>query len=111
EEQLESETYQFKEREWDAPGNIKDWITRLNEIRRENRVLHLYDNLRFYHADNPSILCYGKTTESRDNIVIVVVNLDPARLQHSYVYIPLAEFGPMDSYVYQVHALLSHALY
>src|SRR6184192_4214092 len=80
EEYLDSEKYQFKERDWDAPGNIKDWITRLNEIRRENRVLHLYDNLRFYRADNPSILCYGKTTESRDNIIIVVVNLDPARL-------------------------------
>ena len=33
EEYLDSEKYQWKERDWDAPGNIKDWITRLNRIR------------------------------------------------------------------------------
>jgi len=111
EEYLDSEKYQFKERDWDAPGNIKAWITQINRIRKENRALHFYDNLRFYHADNPSILCYGKMTESRDNIVLVVVNLDPSRVQHSYVYIPLAEFGPMDSDAYQVHDLLTDMRY
>src|SRR3954454_17914485 len=97
EEYLDSEKYQWKERDWDAPGNIKDWITRVNRIRKENRALQLYDNLRFYRADNEAILCYGKMTLARDNIIIVVVNLDPGRTQSSYVYIPLADFGPIDS--------------
>ena len=48
EEYLDSEKYQWKERDWNAPGNIKELITRLNRIRRENRALHFYDNLRFY---------------------------------------------------------------
>ena len=52
EEYLDSEKYQWKERDWDAPGNIKDWITQLNRIRSENRALHFYDNLRFYRCDN-----------------------------------------------------------
>src|SRR5438046_7799540 len=47
EEYLDSEKYQFKERDWNAPGNIKDWIARLNKIRKENRALQSYDNLRF----------------------------------------------------------------
>src|SRR3989440_2475960 len=111
EEYVDSEKYQFKERDWDAPGNIKTWITQINQIRRENRALQLYENLRFYRADNPAILCYSKMTEARDNIIVVVVNLDPSRLQHSYVYIPLADFGPMDSDVYQVHDLLTDARY
>ena len=38
EEYLDSEKYQFKERDWNAPGNIKDWIARLNKIRKENRA-------------------------------------------------------------------------
>jgi starch synthase (maltosyl-transferring) len=50
-------------------------------------------------------------TKARDNIIIVVVNLDPSRLHHSYVYIPLGDFGPMDSDVYQVHDLLTDARY
>src|SRR5438309_9802250 len=83
EEYLDSEKYQFKERDWDAPGNIKDWITRLNEIRRTTRALHFHDNLRFYRAYNEAILCYGKMTAARDDIILVVVNLDPHRKQHS----------------------------
>ena len=81
EEYLDSEKYQWKERDWNAPGNIKDWITRLNKIRKENRALQFYDNLRFYHADNDAILFYGKMTAARDNIILVVVNLDPHRKQ------------------------------
>jgi len=109
EEYLDSEKYQWKERDWDAPGNIKDWITALNRIRRENRALHLYDNLRFYRTDNDAILCYGKMTASRDNIILVVVNLDPERAQNSYVHIPIEEFGAMESDAYQVHDLLTDA--
>ena len=41
EEYLDSEKYQFKERDWDAPGNIKEWITRLNSIRQTNRALQM----------------------------------------------------------------------
>src|SRR5204863_7661516 len=56
EEYLDSEKYQWKERNWDAPGNIKDWITHVNLIRKQNRALHFYDNLQFYHADNDAII-------------------------------------------------------
>src|SRR3989440_405089 len=111
EEYLDSEKYQFKERDWDAPGNIKDWITRLNEIRRTNRALHFHDNLRFYDTDNDAILCYGKTTAARDNIILVVVNLDPHRNQHSFIDVPIDQFGTMEGDAYQAHDLLSEARY
>jgi len=111
EEYLDSEKYQWKERDWDAPGNIKDWITRLNRIRRENRALQLYDNLRFYRAENDAILCYGKMTPARDNIILVVVNLDPRRAQNSHVHIPVEDFGAMEADTYQVHDLFSDARY
>jgi starch synthase (maltosyl-transferring) len=111
EEYLDSEKYQWKERDWNAPGNIKDWIAQLNKIRRENRALQFYDNLRFYHADNDAILFYGKMTAARDNIILIVVNLDPHRKQNSYVNVPIDQFGQMESDVYQVHDLLSDARY
>jgi starch synthase (maltosyl-transferring) len=111
EEYLDSEKYQLKERDWDAPGNIKEWITRLNQIRRTNRALRFYDNLRFYEADNDAIICYGKMTAARDNIILVVVNLDPHRKQHSFIDVPIDEFGTMEGDTYQVHDLLSEARY
>jgi len=111
EEYLDSEKYQFKERDWNAPGNIKDWIARLNKIRKENRALQLYMNLRFYHAENDAILFYGKMTPARDNIILIAVNLDPFRKQHSFVDVPIEEFGQMETDTYQVHDLLNGARY
>ena len=111
EEYLDSEKYQFKERDWNAPGNIKDWIARLNKIRKENRALQFYTNLRFHDADNDAILFYSKMTAARDNIILVVVNLDPHRKQNSFVYVPIESFGQMESDVYQVEDLLSGARY
>ena len=111
EEYLDSEKYQWKERDWDAPGNIKDWIARLNKIRKENRALQFYDNLRFYGADNDAILFYGKMTAARDNIIFVIVNLDPHRKQSAYVDVPIDQFGQMESDTYQMHDLLSDARY
>ena len=36
EEYLNSEKYEIKVRNWNQPGNIKDYIGRLNRLRREN---------------------------------------------------------------------------
>ncbi len=111
EEYLDSEKYQIKERDWNAAGNIKDWITRINRIRKQNRALQMYTNLRFYQADNDAVLFYGKMTPARDNIILAVVNLDPFRKQNSFVYAPIEEFGQTESDEYQVHDLLSDARY
>ncbi|HVD95729.1 MAG TPA: alpha-1,4-glucan--maltose-1-phosphate maltosyltransferase [Candidatus Limnocylindria bacterium] len=111
EEYLDSEKYQFKERDWNAQGNIKNWITRLNRIRKQNRALQLYTNLRFYHAENDAILFYGKMTAARDNIILVVVNLDPHRKQNSFVDVPIEQFGQMESDDYRVEDLLSGTSY
>jgi starch synthase (maltosyl-transferring) len=92
---------------WHCPGNI----TGINRIRQQNRALHVYDNLRFYGADNDNILFYGKMTPARDNIILVVVNLDATRTQHSYIHVPISEFGAVESDEYQVHDLLTDARY
>jgi len=111
EEYLDSEKYQFKERDWDAPGNIKDWITRLNQIRRQNRALQFYDNLRFHPADHDAILFYSKMTAARDNIILVVVNLDPYQRHNSFIHVPIDQFGAIEGDTYQVHDLLSDTHY
>ncbi|MES2569369.1 MAG: alpha-amylase family glycosyl hydrolase, partial [Verrucomicrobiota bacterium] len=106
EEYYDSEKYQWKERDWNAPGNIKQLITVLNQIRHENRALQEYSNLRFYHSDNDQVLFFGKMTEARDNIILVVVNLDPYHSHGSFIDVPIAEFGWMEGESYQVHDLL-----
>jgi len=111
EEYADSEKYQFKGRDWNAPGNIKEYITRLNRIRIENRALHEYTNLKFYQAENENILFYGKMTPSRDNIILIAVNLDPYQSQTAHLHVPVEEFGFMEGDSYQVHDLLSDERY
>jgi starch synthase (maltosyl-transferring) len=50
-------------------------------------------------------------TPARDNIILVVINLDPFRKQNSFVHVPIEEFGQMATDEYQVHDLLSDARY
>jgi starch synthase (maltosyl-transferring) len=107
EEYLNSEKYQFKERDWNAPGNIKDYVTKLNRIRRNNRALREYENLRFHTVENEQIIFYSKATEALDNIILVLVNLDPYNSQSGFAYVPLESFGINVGDPYQVEDLLT----
>jgi starch synthase (maltosyl-transferring) len=107
EEYLNSEKYQFKERDWNAPGNIKPYITKLNQIRRENRALHEYENLRFHPFDNDQILFYSKATDGLDNIILVFVTVDPYNAQSGFASVPLDLFGLGENETYQLHDLLT----
>jgi starch synthase (maltosyl-transferring) len=111
EEYLDSEKYQLKERDWDAPGNIKALITQLNRIRRENRALHFYDNLRFHPVGNEALLFYSKLTPARDSIILVIVNLDPVQTQTGFVEVPVEQFGDFGGDSYEVHDLLTDMRY
>ena len=91
EEYLDSEKYEIKVRNWDAPENLSGLITHLNAIRRENPALQRYRNLQFYPSSDDNVLCYGK--QHGDNAVFVCVNLDPFDPHESEVRLPLQSLG------------------
>jgi len=107
EEYLNSEKYEIKVRDWDAPGNLKDYIARLNRIRRENPALQEYRNLRFYESDDDNILFYGKRSADGTNDVLVAVNLDPFEPHQAQVRLPLAELGIGPEDRFQAHEVLT----
>ena len=90
EEYADSEKYQFKGRNWNALGNIKSWITRLNKIRKENSALQTTHLLNFCESDNRSIIFYHKKSEDETNHLLIAVNLDPHNTQAGMVHVPLA---------------------
>ncbi len=97
EEYLNSEKYEIKAWDWDRPGNIKDDVRLVNEIRRNNPALWHFTNLTFLNAWNDNIIAYYKMSAARDNLVIVAVNLDPHTAQGANFEVPLWEFGLPDS--------------
>ncbi|CAH2788559.1 MAG: Alpha-amylase (EC [uncultured Paraburkholderia sp.] len=76
EEYLDSEKYQLRAWDWNRPGNIVGEITALNRIRRANPALQTHLGLTFLPAHNENILFFEKSTESRDNVIVVAINLD-----------------------------------
>lgn len=93
EEYLNSEKYEYKVWDWDRPGNIVDYVTTVNRIRRGHPALQEYDNLTFYWADDNNFLCYCKTTPDLNDIILVVVNLDPLQAHETMFHFPVTDFG------------------
>jgi starch synthase (maltosyl-transferring) len=96
EEYLDSEKYEIKAWDYGRPGNIRDYVTRVNQIRRDNPALQEFTNLRFYNAWNDNILYYGKMTAAKDNIILIAVNLDPHHAQAANFEVPLWELNLPD---------------
>jgi starch synthase (maltosyl-transferring) len=108
EEYLDSEKYEIRVRDYDAPGNLNADIQRLNQVRRAEPALQRADNLSFLPSENDQILCYRKAGAVD---LVVVVNLDPHRVQATMVHVPLAKMGIGADEPYTVHDLLTGARY
>jgi starch synthase (maltosyl-transferring) len=107
EEYLNSEKYEYKVWDWDRPGNIVPYITRVNAIRRQHPALQLYDNLRFYPSDDDNITAYGKATPDGSDRVLVVVNLDPFDAHETWLHLPVWEWGMEPGEAFHVEDLLT----
>ena len=109
EEYRNSEKYELKSWDWDQKGNLKDFIARINKIRREHPALQTTWNLRFYEVDNEYLLFYGKATEDLSDIILVVVNLDPSHTQSGWLKVPIHDLGISPDQPYLAEELLSNA--
>ncbi|WP_188608220.1 maltotransferase domain-containing protein [Chelatococcus reniformis] len=96
EEYLNSEKYEIKAWDLARPGHIRDFITRLNAIRRDNRALQDFRNVLFLNAWNDNILAFARITPERDDCVLVLINLDPHNRQECTYEVPLWQFGLPD---------------
>jgi starch synthase (maltosyl-transferring) len=86
EEYLNSEKYEVKERRLDGP--LLPLVKRLNEIRRANPALQRLDNVEFVETEQDLLVAYVKRTG--DNVVFVVVNVDPYAPREGVVHVPVA---------------------
>ncbi len=100
EEYLDSEKFEIRARDWNAPGNIVADVTLLNRLRRAHPALQTHLNTRFYAAHDDNVIWYGKPAASADGglheMIMVMVNLDPHHPHACDFEIPLWEFGLSD---------------
>jgi starch synthase (maltosyl-transferring) len=110
EEYLDSEKYQIKVRDWQAPGHLRELIARVNDIRRQHPSLQHNTGLRFHGVDNTMLLWFSKTSEDGDRL-FVAVSTDPHWMQHGWVEVPLETLGIDPHAAYTVEDLLDGATY
>jgi starch synthase (maltosyl-transferring) len=105
EEYLDSEKYQLRSWNRGDPASLKDLITRLNRIRRENPALQSDAGLKFHAIDNEALIAYSKTRG--EDSVLIIANVDPHHAQTGWVQLDLAALGLATDAPYQVDDLLS----
>ena len=111
EEYLHSEKYQLHEHDLNRPDSLKDFIARVNQIRRSSPAIAHRGVLKFHEAENEQIICYSRTAPDQSDIVLVIVNLDPNYRQSAWITLPLAEMDLPADRPYQMHDLLTDARY
>ena len=114
EEYLDSEKYEIRQRDRNAPGSLVSLITRLNHIRRANPALHSNGSLHFHPVDNPNLLCYSKSApdgEPGENTILVAINLDATQEQAGWIDLDLKELGIPHNQTFQIEDLLTNTQY
>jgi len=105
EEYLDTEKFQIRVRDWaaaEAEGrSLAPYLTRLNEIRRQHPALQRLRNLTIHHADDENVLVFSKRAD--DDVVIVVINLDPHAARETTVHLDLPALGFDWNDVFTVH--------
>ncbi|HZP04998.1 MAG TPA: alpha-1,4-glucan--maltose-1-phosphate maltosyltransferase [Terracidiphilus sp.] len=111
EEYLNSEKYEIRQRNRNAPDSLVPLITALNRIRHENPALHSNTSLHFHAVDNPNLICYSKSTPGFENTILVAVNLDSFNEQGGWTDLDLSEIGVSAQAPFVVEDLLAGQSY
>jgi starch synthase (maltosyl-transferring) len=96
EEFINSEKYEIKTRDWNKPGNIKDYLRRLNVIRRENSALLQTANLRFLQVDDGGVTGFLKEADDGSNAVACVIAITNGP-RDVWVHFGGEQIGPADN--------------
>jgi starch synthase (maltosyl-transferring) len=107
----ESEKYEIRHWDPNTPGSLDEFMRRVNQIRHENAALQNDRSLHFEHIDNDQILSYTKQSADGQNLILVVVNLDPYHKHSGWLELRLEELDLPADRPYQVHDLLGDGRY
>ncbi len=112
EEYLDSEKYEIKAWPLSFEAPIARLITAVNKARREHPALQSFDqSFRFHATDNPQLIAFSKRSRDNQDVVLTVVNLDPANPQSGWLYLDTKQLGLTDRSTYTVEDVLSGATY
>lgn len=111
EEYIDNEKYEIKFWDWEQRNRLRDLMTTVNKIRKENPALQTTWNIYFAESQNEHLLCYGKTDDEKANKIFVAVNLDSYNPQGSWIKVPIHDMGISPERAYTVVDLITGSSY
>jgi starch synthase (maltosyl-transferring) len=113
EEYLDSEKYEIRVRDWNAAGNIKRDISRLNSIRSVEPALRILSNFQLCETESEHVLAFVKRDDASEqpHHLLCIVNLDPHAPHETTVHVPLGSLGLETDAEYGVKDLLTGTKY
>ncbi|MCA5895193.1 alpha-1,4-glucan--maltose-1-phosphate maltosyltransferase [Isoptericola sp. NEAU-Y5] len=106
EEQIDNEKYELKPRDWSQAEviGISTLLRRLNELRRAHPALQQLRDLTVHPTTNDQVVAFSRRVRaehlpatghagSQDDVVLVVLNLDPWGVQEATVLLDLEALG------------------
>ena len=93
EEYLDSEKYQLRHRDLDAPGSLAPFIARLNQIRRDEPALVLNRPPLVQRIDDDHLLAWVRHDACSASTILVIVNLEPNRSRAGLLHLDFAPLG------------------
>jgi starch synthase (maltosyl-transferring) len=117
EEQIDNEKYEFRPRDFagalERGTSLQPLLTRLNHIRRAHPALQQLRNIAFHRTDDEQVIAYSRllaaeqSPTGREDLVLVVVNLDPHATRETMVHLDMPELGMDWNDGFGAHDLLS----
>src|SRR6185436_12962610 len=96
EEYLDSDKYEIKVRDWNAPGNIKDYITAINRMRRAHPALLQTTDVRFTAVAEPNVIGFVKEPTDHSDAVAGAIALARGP-RHFWFQLCYLKVGPSGS--------------
>ncbi|WP_328292207.1 alpha-1,4-glucan--maltose-1-phosphate maltosyltransferase [Kineococcus sp. NBC_00420] len=100
EEQLDNEKYQFRPRDFakaEAEGwSLAPYLKKLNQARAAHPALQQLRGTVFHATDDENVLCFSRRrveADGTEDLVLVVVNLDPHAVRETNVHLDMAAIG------------------
>ena len=93
EEYFESEKYEIKDRDFSQPGSLVPFVSRINDLRRRHPAFSDLGNISFHPSNNDQILCWSKVDRAADDVMLMVVNLDPHNTHEDTLSLDLPALG------------------
>jgi starch synthase (maltosyl-transferring) len=111
EEYLNSEKYEIHQHDVERPDSLRDFIARVNKVRRATPAIAHAGTLEFHAIENEQLICYSRVAPDLSDVLLVIVNLDYWHTQSGWVDFPIDRLELPSNRPYQMHDLLTDARY